>query len=374
MRCEQMYRIFKKNGITFYSGVPDSTFKPWMSYLADEHGAKLTNIIACNECEAVANAAGYHLATGNVGVVYMQNAGQGKTVNPITSLCDTEVYGIPLILMIGWRGEPDKKDEPQHKKMGKVMIPLLETLEIPYEILPDNEEQADRIVESLKVKAMKNSQPVALIIKKKTFEDYEPRSKQESAYEMMREEAIKAIVDKMDSSAVIVSTTGKTSRELFEYRIAKGQQPSDFLMVGSMGCAGSAANAVALEKPEKQVYIFDGDGAVLMQMGSLATIGHYGARNLYHIVFDNQSYESTGGQPTVSGTVDIEKVALACGYNGAATVETKDQLEVALDDLVGKQGPQMLIVKVKKGSRDDLGRPTKTPVENKEAFMEKLRQ
>ncbi len=370
--CEKLFEIFKKNNLLFFTGVPDSTFKEWMKFLADEHGGRLTNIIACNECEAVATAAGYYLATDKVGVVYMQNAGEGKTVNPITSLCDPEVYSIPVLLMIGWRGEPGKKDEPQHKKMGRVMIPLLEALEIPYKILPDNVEGAEKVIEEMKKIAENNKTPVVIIIKKKTFEGYEAKKKIKTDYEMTREDAIKVIVDNLDGSEAIVSTTGKTSRELFEYRVARGEKPRDFYTVGSMGCCISIANGITLQKPDIRVFVFDGDGAVLMQMGSLATVGHYKPKNLYHIVFDNASYDSTGGQPTVSPTVNIKEVALACGYKSAKTIETKADLEKAIKETNSSEGPKMLIVKVNKGARKDLGRPTTTPIENKGAFMKNL--
>ena len=373
--CENLFEVFKKNDLLFFTGVPDSTFKDWMKFLADEQGNRLTNIITCNECEAVATAAGYHLATGKTGVVYMQNSGEGKTVNPLTSLCDPEVYSIPILLMIGWRGEPGKKDEPQHKKMGRVMIPLLVALEVPYKILPDNIEEAEKTIEEMKKIAEEKKCPAAIIIKKKTLEEYEAKKKIKTDYEMAREDAIKIIVDNLDGSEAIVSTTGKPSRELFEYREELKQDHSkDFLTVGSMGCSASIANGIALQKPNKQVFVFDGDGAVIMQMGVLATIGHYKAKNLYHIIFDNASYDSTGGQPTTSTTVEFEKIALACGYKTARTIETKVDLEMSVKEMRFSEGPQMLIIKVNKGARKDLGRPTTTPIENKESFMKFIQE
>jgi len=367
--CENLYKIFKKYDLTFFTGVPDSTFKDWMTFLADEHGKRLTNIIACNECEAIAVAAGYNLATGKISVAYMQNAGEGKTVNPLTSLCDPEVYSIPVLLMIGWRGEPGIEDEPQHKKMGRVTLPLLETLEIPYKTLPDTIGEAEKVIEEMKKMAEEKNIPVAIIIKKNLIEEYEAKNKVKTNYEMKREDAIKAIVDNLDGSEAIISTTGKTSRELFEYRVARKEKPRDFYTVGSMGCSASIANAIALQKPDKKVFVFDGDGAVIMQMGALATIGHYNAKNLYHIIFDNNAHDSTGGQPTVSDTLDFKKIALACSYKVAKTVETKADLIKTIKKMKSLEGPQMLIVKVNKGARKDLGRPTTTPIENKEGFM-----
>ncbi|MBS3085520.1 phosphonopyruvate decarboxylase [Candidatus Pacearchaeota archaeon] len=370
--CEDLFEIFKKNDLTFFTGVPDSVFKDWMSFLADKHNKKLTNIIACNECEATAIATGYHLATGKVGVVYMQNAGLGKAVNPLTSLCDKEVYSIPLILMIGWRGEPGNKDEPQHKKMGRIMVPLLKTLEIPYAIMPDNKEKVDLIISKAKQIAVEKNQPVAIIIKKETFTKYSSRINYKQTYEMTREEAIKTILDSLSGSEAIISTTGKASRELFEYRISKHHKPHDFYTVGSMGCASSIAFGIALQIPNRKIVILDGDGAVLMQLGTLATIGHYKPKNILHLIFDNNSHESTGGQPTVSNTVDFKKIALASGYGFAKIVYTKKQVITAINKINYLKGPAMLVIKVKNGSRLDLGRPTKTPLENKTVFMKFL--
>ena len=304
MNCEDFCELLRREGFGFYSGVPDSTLKSLISYIEDKDD--LFNVRAVNECEAVAVCTGYHFATGKIGVVYMQNSGEGKTVNPLTSLCDPEVYSIPVLLMIGWRGGPGTKDEPQHVKMGRVTIPLLETLEISYKILPDNIEEAEKVIQEMKEKAEETKSPVAIIIKKGLFEEYEAKEKVKTNYEMKREDAIKAIIDNLDSSEAIISTTGKTSRELFEYRIGGGEKPRDFYTVGSMGCSASIANSIALQKSGKKVFVFDGDGAVIMQMGALATIGHYKAKNLYHIVFDNAAHDSTGGQPTVSDTINFE--------------------------------------------------------------------
>ncbi len=373
INCNELYEVFKKHDLLFFTGVPDSTFKDWMKFLADEHGEKVTNIIACNECEATAIAAGYHLATKKIPIIYMQNSGLGKTVNPITSLSDPEVYSIPTILMIGWRGEPGIKDEPQHKKMGRITTKMLDTLEIPYIILPDNIDQADQTIAEIKSIAIQENKPVAIIIKKDIFEDYKSKTKAQTNYEMNREDAIKIIVDNLQGNEAIVSTTGKASRELFEYReTLKQGHGFDFLTVGSMGCSSSIAHAIALTDPNRQTIIFDGDGAAIMQMGALATIGNYKAKSLYHIIFDNHSYGSTGGQPTVSPTVDFAKVALACGYNGAKTVETRFDLESSIKEMKSVEGPYMLVINVNQGARKDLGRPTTTPIQNKEMFMEFL--
>jgi phosphonopyruvate decarboxylase len=368
--CQELFNIFYKNDLTFFTGVPDSTFKSWMSFLENEHGKKLTQIIAANECEAVAIASGYYLSTGKIGVVYMQNSGQGKTVNPLTSLCDPEVYSIPVILMIGWRGEPRKKDEPQHKKMGKLMIPLLKILDIPYKIITSNSAELEKVISEMKKIAMENKTPVALIVKKgMIYSNTLYKDNNKKHFEMNREEALKTIIDGLSGSEIIISTTGKTSRELFEYRIMHKEKPRDFYTVGGMGCAASIALGIALQKPKKKVFVFDGDGSIIMQMGALATIGHYHPTNINHIIFDNESHDSTGGQKTVSGTVDFEKIALACDYKNVICVEHKIDLKQAIKKIISLDGPNMIIVKVNKGSRKNLGRPTTTPQENKEQFM-----
>jgi len=371
--CEQLFGIFKKNGFTFFSGVPDSTFKDWMKFLQDEES--LTNIIAVNECEATAICAGYHLATGKTGVVYMQNSGEGKTINPLTSLCDPEVYSIPVLLMIGWRGEPKKKDEPQHKKMGRVMIPLLKTLEINHIVLEDDVEKIERDIRKAKEELSKNNAPFAIIIRKGLIEKYEQKKERMQDLELTREDALKEIVDKLNKNDIVVSTTGKTSRELFEYREEKTQgHGNDFYTVGSMGCASSIALGVALEKKDRNVFVFDGDGAFLMQMGTAATIGKYAPENLFHVVFDNESHDSTGGQPTVSGNTDFQKIASACGYNNTEEVSQKKDLVEKFEKLKMQRGPSLLLVRVKRGARKDLGRPTTTPKENKQSFMKSLKK
>jgi phosphonopyruvate decarboxylase len=374
--CNELFNIFKKNNLTFFTGVPDSTFKGWMNFLETWHGKKLTQIIASNECEAVAIAAGYHLSSNKIGVVYMQNSGQGKTVNPITSLCDSEVYSIPVIMMIGWRGEPGKADEPQHKKMGRVLIPLLETLEIPYTFLPEDYKNAEDVIKKIKNIAYINKTPVAIIVKKGIISPYSSDNISDihkNNFKLTREEAIKIIIENLSGSELIVSTTGKTSRELFEYRVRRKDKPMDFYTVGGMGCATSIALGIALQKPRREVFVFDGDGSVIMQMGSLATVGHYKPNNFNHILFDNESHDSTGGQMTVSSSIDFEKVALANGYNYVITVNTRADLINSIKKIQDFNGPKMIIVKIIKGSRNNLGRPTTSPIENKGNFMRFIR-
>ncbi|VVB82564.1 Sulfopyruvate decarboxylase [uncultured archaeon] len=370
--CEQLFEIFKKSDLTYFTGVPDSTFKDWMSFLEDENGKRLVNRIAPSECEAIAFASGYNLATGKIPIIYMQNSGFGKTINPLTSLADKEVYSIPMILMIGWRGEPGKHDEPQHKKMGRIILDLLNVLEIPYEILPQDFSGIEKAVINMKEKAEKTSAPTALIVKSDTFEKYLSNNFQEKGHEMNREDAMEILVNNLREEDIVVSTTGKTSRELYEYRERKGQPQKDFLQVGSMGCCAPMAFETACQKKDRRVFAFDGDGAVLMQLGSLSAIGNYAPKNFYHIIFDNQSYESTGGQPTVSPKINFPGIAKSCNYNKAVQVETKKDLIEAIKEMETNSGPYMLVVKVNPCSRADLGRPKKTPLENKNDFKEHL--
>jgi len=370
LRCEDFARICMEHDLTFFTGVPDSTFKSWMNFL--QRQSDLTNILAVNECEAVAICTGCHLSTGKIGVLYMQNSGLAKSVDPLTSLCNPEVYSIPLLLMIGWRGEPGKKDAYQHHKMGCITLPLLELLAIPYEILPANIKGVEKTLKRAKDYMEKNSNPFSIVIRRGVFEEdrYGPKK---NLKEMTREEAIKIIMECLDGDEIVISNTGKTSRELFEYRTTKKQgYQKDFYNIGAMGCTQSIALGIVLQKRDKKIFVLDGDGSVLMEMGALATIGHYSPENFHHIVFDNQAHDSTGGQPTCSDTVQFDRVALACNYKYAKVVEKKMALIKAIRECKREKGPSMLVVKVEKGAREDLGRPPKTPVEYKKNLMDYL--
>ena len=372
IRTDNFYKWLKENGIDFFTGVPDSLLKDICAYITD-NTPKRNNIIAANEGNAVALAAGYHLATGKLPLVYMQNSGMGNTVNPLLSLTDEQVYSIPVLLMIGWRGEPGIKDEPQHKKQGMVTLDLLEAMQIPYYVLGDDEKEAKKQVAEAANKAKETSAPVALVVKKGTFEKYTIKEKIETDYPLKREEAIKKIVSYLDQSDVIVSTTGKTSRELFEIREANGQPHfTDFLTVGSMGHTSQIALGIALQKPDRKVVCIDGDGAVLMHMGGMAIIGSQQPDNYLHIVINNGAHESVGGQPTVGFSVDLPAIAKACNYKSAVRVKTADELEQALKNIKPGTSPALIEVLVKVGSRADLGRPTIKPVDNKKNFMKNL--
>ena len=358
-------------GIDFFAGVPDSLLKNLCAYITD-NVSREKNIIAANEGNAVALAAGYHLATGKVGCVYMQNSGEGNIVNPLLSLVDEDVYHIPMLLIIGWRGEPSVHDEPQHKKQGKVTLSLLETMGVPYAVLDENwEQQVQQAIATIQ----KTNGVYTLIVRKGTFDEYVLLNQTISSLPLSREEAIKIVVDKLREDDIVVSTTGMISRELFEYREAKQQgHGADFLTVGSMGHASQIALGIALQKPNRRVFVFDGDGAMLMHMGGMAIIGDYCPKNLVHIVFNNGAHDSVGGQPTVGQKIDVEAIAKAVGYTDVISVDNEMALCCAMNHINSAviEGTSLINANVHKGNRKDLGRPSTTPIENKQALMENL--
>ena len=319
-------------------------------------------------------AAGYHLATGKVPVVYMQNSGEGNIINPLASLTDKDVYQIPVLLVIGWRGKPGVHDEPQHVKQGKVTLPLLETMGIPYQVLDKDEAQAATQIQTAVDFMNKNGEVYALVIEKDTFDAYTLQNVVQNDLSMTREEAIQTVAAALDEKDVIVSTTGMISRELFEYRTAMNEgHERDFLTVGSMGHASQIALGIALEQPQRKVWCFDGDGASIMHMGSMAIVASKHPQNYIHVVFNNGAHDSVGGQPTVGLSIQLPAIADAVGYSASYSVTTKDELTAVLPLVKAEEGPVLLQVCVKKGNRKDLGRPTTTPIQNKEALMEFLR-
>jgi len=441
-------------GFAFFTGVPDSLLKELCACITDSMGSE-RHVIAANEGAAVGLAAGYHLATGRAAVVYMQNSGTGNAINPLLSLADPEVYSIPMLLVIGWRGEPGVKDEPQHVKQGRVQEALLESLEYPYEILSQDPSEAREQVARLSAAMRERSTPVALLVRKGTFSEYEgqasraqaaaggsaagaaggepapaaagcgpgagararggsgavsnaagvergaddtgavtghrggsraaaeaerggsgaaaPAEREAGQPAMTREAALERILPAIGGEARIVSTTGKTSREIYELREARGEgHAKDFLTVGSMGHAISIALGVAKFCPERPVYCVDGDGAAIMHMGSVAVAGAESPPNLRHIVINNGAHESVGGQPTAGSSLSFAALALELGYRDAWTAATPDELERALEEMSRRTGPSLLEVRVEPGSRSDLGRPRTTPVENKRAFIREI--
>ena len=370
--CQDFVDWLVALGVDFYTGVPDSLLKPVCFYLSDHVGDK--HVVAANEGGAVALACGYHLATGKVPLVYLQNSGQGNTINPLLSLADRDVYSIPLLLLIGWRGEPGTKDEPQHVKQGKVTISLLDAMDIPHRVLAQEPEAARRCVGELLGIAAAESRPVALMVRQETFESYKPTVQAASDFEMTREEAIHAVVAALGETDAIVSTTGKISRELYECRDRAGQgHQREFLTVGSMGHASQIAMGIALARPDRQVFCLDGDGAMLMHMGSAAIVGAAGVANFKHVIFNNGVHDSVGGMPTAGLQVSFTEIVKACGYTEAWRVERHENLSTKVAHLRSTPGPAMLEIMVQKGARADLGRPKTSPTENKEAFIEFLR-
>lgn len=360
-------------GIEFFAGVPDSLLKNMCAYITDHFDDK-HNIIAANEGGAVALSAGYHLATGKVGCVYMQNSGEGNAVNPLASLTDRDVYHIPLLLIIGWRGRPGVHDEPQHVKQGKITTALLDVMGITYEVLAKDEVTAGKQIETAVHSIHETGDVYALVVEKDTFDSYTLQNTKVSEYTMSREDAIRTVAASIPANAIIVSTTGMISRELFEYRTAMGQgHERDFLTVGSMGHASQIALGIALQHPERKVYCFDGDGASIMHMGNMAIVGSKRPDNYVHIIFNNGAHDSVGGQPTVGFDIDLVEIAYAMHYKHAVCVCTPEQLKEALDNMY-IDGLQLIEIKVKKGNRKDLGRPTTTPVQNKEALMSFLKK
>ena len=364
----------KGHGIDFYAGVPDSLLKNICAYIADNIDPS-HNIITANEGAAVGLAAGYHLATGKAGVVYMQNSGEGNIINPLASLTDPEVYNIPVLLLIGWRGRPGVHDEPQHVKQGKVTTGLLNVMGVNYEVLSKEEDKAAKQIAKA-VAALARNEVFALVIEKDTFEDYKLQNIEEvPGLTMGREEAIQTVAAALGDDDCIVSTTGMISRELFEYRegVQQGHE-RDFLTVGSMGHASQIALGIALAQPQRHVWCFDGDGATLMHMGSMAITASKQPAHYYHVVFNNGAHDSVGGQPTVGLKIDLTAVAKAVGYKNAISVSTKEELTHVLSTLHQAEGPILLEVKVRKGNRKDLGRPTTTPIQNKQALMNFLKK
>ncbi|WP_296866275.1 phosphonopyruvate decarboxylase [uncultured Methanobrevibacter sp.] len=370
INVEEFVNYLKDINIDFFTGVPDSQLSSFADYIEENCG----NIIAANEGNALAIASGYNLSTGNIPLVYLQNSGLGNIVNPVTSLTHSEVYSIPIVYLVGWRGQPGIHDEPQHIKQGAITLDLLDMLDIEYTIIT-KETKFDELVEVFEnnfVDQLNNGNSVAVVVSKGSFEDY--KIKKENKNILTREEAIQTIVDFLSDDDMVVSTTGKSSRELFEYREELKQgHGNDFLTVGSMGHSSSIALGVALNNSNKKIFCFDGDGAILMHMGSLALIGSMKPNNFYHVMFNNSAHESVGGLPTIMSDIHIDEIVLACGYKKVYNASNIDELKSVLPQFIEDTGPIFLNIDVNLESRKDLGRPTTTPIENKNEFIKKLR-
>ncbi|MBL8039447.1 MAG: phosphonopyruvate decarboxylase [Nitrospira sp.] len=369
---QKFVECLKRHGVEFFTGVPDSLLKELCSCIAHTSRPR-AHLIAANEGGAVALAIGYHLATRGIPLIYLQNSGLGNVVNPLLSLADEEVYSVPMLFVIGWRGEPGVHDEPQHKKQGRVMVPMLEAMEIPYSVLGADVDDAETIVKDAVVHIQKTGGPFALVIKKGAFTAYAAPRLEKADFALSREEAIQQVVDVLDERDVVVSTTGMPSRELYEYRRKRGDgHHRDFLTVGGMGHASQIALGIALQESERSVYCLDGDGALLMHMGGVALAGTLKLNNFKHIVLNNGAHDSVGGQPTVALDIDILSIARAAGYERATRARTQSELQTCLQELKGLPGPSLLEIQVRCGARKDLGRPETTPIQNKDAFMDFL--
>lgn len=370
MKVEKLVEII---GSDFYTGVPDSQLKALCNYLMDRYGIDPHHhVIAANEGNCTALAAGYHLATGRVPVVYMQNSGEGNIINPVASLLNDKVYAIPVVFVVGWRGEPGIHDEPQHIYQGEVTVKLLEDMNIATFVIgkETTDEEVAAAMDSFR-SVLAAGKDVAFVIRKGALTDA-PKVEYKNDNTMVREEIIRHIV-KASGEDPIISTTGKASRELFETRVANGQSHKyDFLTVGSMGHSSSIALGVAVNKPEQRIWCVDGDGAVLMHMGAMAVMGANKPANVIHVVINNGAHETVGGMPTVAGSIDLVRIALACGYPNAVCVDNFEDLDRELETAKGRKELSLIEVKCSIGAREDLGRPTTTALENKQNFMEYL--
>jgi len=372
MRVESLLNII---GAEFYTGVPDSQLKELCNYLMNTYGIDAKHhVIAANEGNCVALAAGYHLATSKIPVVYMQNSGEGNIINPVASLLNEKVYAIPMVFVVGWRGEPGVHDEPQHVFQGEITVKLLEDMGIESYVLTKEttEEQCREVMEGFK-KVLTEGRQVAFVVKKGSL-SYDEKVTYKNNNIMSREDIIRHIV-KVSQNDPVISTTGKASRELFEIREANNQgHQYDFLTVGSMGHSSSIALGIAMQKPNTKVWCIDGDGALLMHMGAMAVIGSMKPENMVHVVINNGAHETVGGMPTVAEQLNLVTMAKACGYTYAVSVDSFESLDEELLTVKKNKGLCMLEVKCAIGARKDLGRPTTTPQENKKSFMEYIKE
>jgi phosphonopyruvate decarboxylase len=369
-----------EQGFGPFIGVPCSFLKPFINYVIEHNGSEY--IAANNEGEAVAIASGAWLA-GRKPVVMFQNSGLGNAVSPLTSL--NYVFHIPLLLITTWRGEPGTKDEPQHELMGRITCPLLDCLGIPHELFPEEDDQLEPRLSKAIGTLESTRLPYALVMRKGAVSGFSlkagsgggsvgigsgrtPQSEPAAASLMLRSQAVERIADTADPSSLLIATTGGTARELCIAR----DRAANFYVVGSMGCASSLALGVAMQAPGRPVVVLDGDGAALMRLEAMVSVGHFKPSNFVHIVLDNEVYDSTGGQKTLSGSVDFPAVALACGYQTAASASSAEGLEGFLRRAQTAAGPHLIHVKIRPGSDPNLGRPSLSPPEMAARFRQEI--
>lgn len=370
MKAEAFAGKIRQLGIETVVGVPDSALKPFCDYMNGEGQKQFTHYVPANEGAAVGIGIGNYLATGKPVCIYAQNSGIGNMVNPITSLANEAVYGIPMLLVIGWRGEPGTKDEPQHKFMGNLTESMLDTLQIEYAILAKElpsgevEKAFDRARD-----ALREERQFAFLIKRDFFEP-ETKCVYQNNHRLVREQAIHEIISAIGERDVVVSTTGKISREVYEQsNQIKGNHAQDFLTVGGMGHASMIAFGIAQARQDKRVYCLDGDGAVLMHMGGLAFLGKQRPDNLVHICLNNEAHESVGGMPTGCAGMEYAEAAASCGYPVTYVVEDAPALRKVLEAIKPVHELTFIEIKVALSSRTDLGRPVESAQENKVHFM-----
>lgn len=369
---KEFYSELKKQGVDFFCGVPDSLLKSFCAYVT-ANTSNGRNIITSNEGAAIALACGYYIGSGKISMVYMQNSGIGNATNPLISLSDPEVYSIPLLLLIGWRGEPGIKDEPQHIKQGKVTLDLLEAMKIPYLVL-NSDSNIHEIVTHAIHHCKNSSSPFALVVRKGTFSDFKLESDELTEFPLTRESALEIVLNSIPKDSIIVSTTGMLSRELYELREKRGEKHcNDFLTVGSMGHTSQIALGIALANKTRKIFCFEGDGGALMHMGSYAILGNMHVENLNIILFNNGSHDSVGGQPTVGLQTNFQKIFEGCGFLKHEMASKESELRLKLKDLLSTADTFLFEIKIRKGSRKDLGRPAQTPLQTKNDVIRVLR-
>lgn len=366
------HNALAQSGIDFYTGVPDSMLRPFCACVA-EHTKKERHIIAANEGAAIGLAAGSYLASGRPALVYMQNSGLGNAINPLLSLADMSVYGIPMILMIGWRGEPGVKDEPQHVAQGQATTSLLNAIGVEHYQLPNDTAEATTMLNELRKQTIKDNKPVAVLVSKNTFADYHADENDDEPMTFSRERAIELILNQIKPDSSVVSSTGMISRELYELRDHfKQNHDTDFLTVGSMGHCSQIALGIAVTNSNKRVICLDGDGAAIMHMGSMAIVGQASSANLLHVILNNGRHDSVGGQPTCGLEINFTTIAEGCGYQLVRSANDETELINALDAMSDLEGPLLLDVRIGAGHRKDLGRPEILPQDQKRNFMRHL--
>lgn len=341
------------NGVELFCGVPDSHLNGFCCYLADNPD-RYQNIIAANEGSAVAIASGHYFATNAVPLVYMQNSGMGNALNPLVSLVDKHVYSVPMVLLIGWRGEPNTNDHEQHITQGEITTKLLEMLDIPYQIVAEDDNAIASLASWAVQTAAETKAPTALLAPKGVFAESRKKHPIDDCYPMTREDAIEIVLDHVPKNSLVVATTGRATRELYYLRSERGEShDNDVLNVGSMGHASSIAMGLALAHSDRLVVCLDGDAAAIMHLGALTTISKYNLPNLLHLVLNNGAHESVGGQASCGHMIDFATIARGCGYRAKAA-ESAAELIDCVSEYKDKATASFIDVRIRQGMRDVL--------------------